>query len=68
LQYNEGMKDTALQEAISKAGGVRALAASLKITPQAISKWRKCPALRVLSVARLTGVPKERLRPDVFIG
>jgi DNA-binding transcriptional regulator YdaS (Cro superfamily) len=42
------------------------LAAHLGITAQAISQWRQIPVSRVLDVERVTGVPREELRPDVY--
>lgn len=53
------------------AGGPVALAISLTesgapISSQAISKWDRVPADRVLDVERITGVSRHDLRPDVF--
>jgi DNA-binding transcriptional regulator YdaS (Cro superfamily) len=48
------------------AGGPSGLAPLLKITPQAISQWKKVPAERVLEVERATGVPRHELRPDIY--
>ena len=58
--------DKALREAIFRAGGMRALGRQLGISHAAVQQWKKCPVLRVLEIERLTGVPKEELRPDVF--
>ena len=48
--------------ALSRALGERGVA----ISSQAISKWDKVPAERVLLVEALTGVSRYDLRPDVF--
>lgn len=37
-----------------------------EITPQAISQWKQVPHERVLDVERATGVPRHRLRPDLY--
>ena len=58
--------DDALREAIAAAGGLRALARMLNMAHQALSTWRRVPPLRVLEVERLTGIPRTRLRPDVY--
>jgi DNA-binding transcriptional regulator YdaS (Cro superfamily) len=58
--------DEALQEAVKAAGGVRALGRMLGTSHTAIMRWDQVPALRVLEVERLTGVSKERLRPDLY--
>ncbi len=36
------------------------------LTRAGVSAWKKVPAERVLEVSRLTGVPRERLRPDLY--
>lgn len=57
----------ALDEAIRRVGGVRAMARALgNISVQAVSNWRACPPTRVLDVERVSGVSRHRLRPDVF--
>jgi hypothetical protein len=46
-----------------------AAASELGITRQALSDWRKkgrVSVARVREVSRLTGIPRERLRPDVY--
>lgn len=63
------MRDQALKRAIELAGGVRPLAERIgNITPQAISQWERCPAMRVQSVCAAVGgqVRPEELRPDIF--
>lgn len=59
---NEG-----LQTAIDKMRGVTNLARKLKVTRSAIYQWGdKVPAERVVDIERLTGVPRELLRPDLY--
>jgi DNA-binding transcriptional regulator YdaS (Cro superfamily) len=57
---------SALQEAIDAVGGVRALGEKLNISHQAISQWKQCPPLRVLDLERISGIPRHRLRPDLY--
>ncbi len=61
-------QEEALHRAIDLAGGVRALARRLGITPQAISQWKRVPAARVLAVERATSgtVARTMLRPDLY--
>lgn len=58
----------ALAEAKRVIRGNTGLAEALsgKITPQAVSQWKQVPAERVLDVERVTGVPRHRLRPDLY--
>ena len=60
------LRDKALQEAIRRIGGVRALARELGIDHAAIVRWERVPAVRVREVERITGVSRYRLRPDVY--
>jgi DNA-binding transcriptional regulator YdaS (Cro superfamily) len=51
-----------------KVCGVGSLAASFKISPQAVDKWRRngVPAERVLALEQLSGVSRTELRPDLY--
>lgn len=61
-------REDALSRSIDIAGGVRALARTLGISPQAISQWSRVPAERVLAIERATGgaVTRTELRPDLY--
>jgi len=62
------LKAAGLYEAKKAAKGSTGLSRALKeeITPQAISQWKQVPAERVLDVERATGVPRHKLRPDLY--
>jgi len=36
------------------------------ISSQAISQWQRVPSERVIDVEKITGVPRELLRPDIY--
>jgi DNA-binding transcriptional regulator YdaS (Cro superfamily) len=55
-----------LKAAIEAAGGLRALGRLLGINYQAIQQWDKVPAERLLDIERLTGIARERLRPELY--
>lgn len=61
---------SALDTAISIAGGLSALALKLKVTPQVINNWRTrgVPPDRVLALEAATDgqITRYALRPDVF--
>lgn len=44
------------------------LARLIKADPATITRWSqyRVPAERVIDVERLTGIPRERLRPDLY--
>ena len=52
---------------LSATPGLRAkVARELGITRASVLKWREIPAHRLLDVERITGIPREALRPDLF--
>ena len=61
------LRDPIIDEAIAIAGGPEALTKMLgiKMMP-AIYSWTKVPARRVLAIERATGIPRSRLRPDLY--
>jgi DNA-binding transcriptional regulator YdaS (Cro superfamily) len=59
-------RDPIIDEAISLAGGPESLTRTLGIKVPAIYSWKKVPARRVLAIERATGIPRTRLRPDLY--
>ena len=60
------MRDPGLSAAIQAVGGVSELARRVGISQPSVSNWDKIPAERVLAVEAATGVPRMRLRPDLY--
>src|SRR2546421_5338439 len=60
------MRDPGLNAAIQAVGGVSELARRVGISQPSVSNWEKVPAERVLAVETATGVPRMRLRPDLY--
>ena len=56
----------ALDEVVRHFGSKQALAKAADVTWTAVNNWRWVPAQRVLEIERLTGVPRHRLRPDLY--
>lgn len=54
------------QEYIQRRGATAELARALGISHAAIRQWQDVPAARVVEVERLTGIPREALRPDLY--
>jgi hypothetical protein len=61
-------RDRGVTLAIEAAGGLRPLARALGISAGAIFKWQRIPADRLLRIEAVTGVPREKLRPDLYRG
>ena len=57
---------TGLKLAIKAAGTEADLARKLNVTPQAVNKWNDVPLDRVLQVEKATGVPREKLAPQMY--
>lgn len=53
-------------DAIRKKMTLAHLARELDITRGAVAQWDKVPAERMGDVSRVTGLPFEVLRPDLF--
>ncbi len=54
--------------AIKRSGGITRLAKCLNIRHQTIYSWKKIPSERVVDVERVTGIPRQKLRPDLYAG
>lgn len=42
------------------------MARCLGLTRAAVLKWERVPAERVVEIERITGIAREKLRPDLF--
>lgn len=54
-----------VEDAAEMSGGLVALAHALGIKHQALYSWKRVPAERVLDMERITGIPREEIRPDL---
>jgi DNA-binding transcriptional regulator YdaS (Cro superfamily) len=50
----------------AQRGLLAQVAHSLGLTRAAVVKWQQVPAERVVEIERITGIPREALRPDLF--
>lgn len=60
MQKLEGM------EAVRDRMPLARLAREIGITRGAVAQWEKVPAERIGDVSRVTGIPLDVLRPDLF--
>jgi len=58
---------TGKQKAIEAAGGITALARELGIDHNAIRRWHNVPDKWIIRIERLTLIPREELRPDLYL-
>lgn len=59
--------DLALGKLLDTVGGRTNLARALSVSYQAVSQWKRVPAEQVIKVEWATGVPREELRPDLYL-
>ena len=58
-------RDLPLQRLIDHLG-LRELSRRLGLSPNSVIKWKRVPDHRLLEVEKVTGVPRETLRPDLY--
>ena len=59
--------DTGLELVIKAAGSATRVAGMLGLSQQAVQQWKRIPAERVIQVEAVTGVPRQRLRPELYL-
>lgn len=58
---------THIRDIVERAGGPAKLARLLGFKSHtSILRWAKVPERRIVAVERVTGIPREQLRPDLF--
>lgn len=55
-----------LKQIHATEGLISAIARRLRISRQAVSAWKAVPLNRVVAVENITGIDRERLRPDIY--
>lgn len=55
-----------IENACEEAGGMRALGRAMGIPYQSIQAWKEIPAQHILTIERVTGIPREQLRPELY--
>jgi DNA-binding transcriptional regulator YdaS (Cro superfamily) len=59
-------RDEIIDIACDQVGGMRALGRAIGIRYQNIQKWRRIPAHHVVPIEQATGIPREKLRPELY--
>lgn len=58
-----------VSDLIEELGGQTSLAAKLCLPPTTVASWKSrgsIPAERVIEIERATGMPRSKLRPDLY--
>jgi len=55
-----------VERAAEQVGGLAELARRLGIKHTAFYRWKSVPPRRVLQIEKLTGIPREEMRPDLY--
>jgi DNA-binding transcriptional regulator YdaS (Cro superfamily) len=58
--------DSGLRKAIKAVGTRYQLAKLLGLKPASIQGWDRIPYERIVEVEKITGVPREELRPELY--
>lgn len=65
VSYGDFME---IKHIITAAGGAVALSKALgHRTHSSVLKWKHVPAQHILRIEEVTGIPREQLRPDLYI-
>jgi DNA-binding transcriptional regulator YdaS (Cro superfamily) len=59
-------REQGLLLAIEAAGSMNRLAQLLGVGQPSVQEWTRVPAHRIIQVEAVTGVPREKLRPDLY--
>jgi len=55
-----------LLEAFQIYGTATKMAKALGVSRQAVSAWKRLPFKHIMQVSMETGIPREKLRPDIY--
>lgn len=55
-----------IKDIIEYASDTSIVAKAIQQNHQTIYYWKRVPAIHVRTIEKLTGIPREELRPDIF--
>ena len=67
LTAAEGQARVMMEKLRGEPGQLSRIAQALGVYPQAVHQWKMVPLDRVVEVERITGIPREKLRPDYHL-
>lgn len=59
-------RDPVLIDVFRAMGSATALAKALGVTRAAVSRWDRIPIRHLAAVSKLTSIPRQKLRPDLY--
>ena len=59
-------RNPGLEAALSRRRAITEIAEALGVSRAAVSQWRQVPLRHLEAVAKLTGISKRKLRPDLY--
>lgn len=59
-------KSRILKQVLAEVGSASKLASLLGLTRAAVSCWTDIPVKHVRAISDITGIPKHKLRPDIY--
>lgn len=59
-------RDPILFRIFAHFGTMADLAVKLGLTRQAVSHWKQVPLRHVATISSMTGIPREKIRPDIY--
>lgn len=59
-------RPSGMRDLIDAAGSLTELARGLGKPLSTVNRWRAVPAELVIKAERLTGIPRHKIRPDVY--
>lgn len=66
MKKSEQRRDPVLHQVKAIRGTAVRIAAACGITREAVWDWRRTPAVHVLKVERVLGIPRHLIRPDLY--
>ncbi|MBX2989481.1 MAG: hypothetical protein KF802_16450 [Bdellovibrionaceae bacterium] len=55
-----------VRRCVEAAGGFKPFCKGVNRTRQAVYGWKKIPADLVVKAEKITGIPREKIRPDLY--
>jgi hypothetical protein len=59
-------RDPIIFDVFAAAGGATALARELGLSRAALYKWQRVPLKYLRLLTKMTGIPRHKLRPDIY--